>query len=85
MFFGEMAAVGMSAASSDHHYNYKTEFQIWKENKEFERQNILISRPPLYLTPFGTNTTNAKIPHLVSTPVSTKMTDPKPLSQPTKS
>ena len=38
--FGEATVVGMSAAKSDHDYNYKTEFQIWKENKEFELQNI---------------------------------------------
>ena len=38
--FGETTAVGVSEAKSDYDYNYKTEFQIWKENKEFERQNI---------------------------------------------
>ena len=41
--FGKATSIGMSAAKSDHDYNYKTEFQIWKENKEFERQNISIS------------------------------------------
>ena len=29
--FGEATTVGMSAAKSDHDYNYKIEFQIWKE------------------------------------------------------
>ena len=33
--FGEVTAVGMNEAKSDYGYNYKTEFQIWKENKEF--------------------------------------------------
>ena len=41
--FGEATAVGMNAAKSDHDYKYKTKFQIWKENQEFERQNILMS------------------------------------------
>ena len=50
----------MSEIQSDYAYNYKTEFKIWKENKEFEHQNILMSRPPLYLTPIGMNTKNAK-------------------------
>ena len=31
--FGETAAVGVSEAKSDYDYKYKTEFQIWKENK----------------------------------------------------
>ena len=31
--FGEVTAVGMSVAKSDHDYDHKTEFQIWKENK----------------------------------------------------
>ena len=45
--FGEATAVVMSESKSDHDYNYKTEFQICKENKEFDHQNILMSRPPL--------------------------------------
>ena len=31
--FGEVIVVGISEAKSDHEYHYKTEFQIWKENK----------------------------------------------------
>ena len=58
--FGEATEVGTSAAKSDHDYNFKTEFQIWKVNKEFQRQKIPMSQPPLDLTPIGTNTTNAK-------------------------
>ena len=71
--FGRATAVGMSEAKSDHDYNYKTEFQICKENKEFERQIIFMSRPPLDSTHIDTNTTNTKISHLYSTPVGTKM------------
>ena len=33
--FGEVTAVGISAAKSEHEYIYETEFQIWKESKEF--------------------------------------------------
>ena len=36
--FGEAKSVGLSEAKSDYDYNYKMEFQIWKENREFERQ-----------------------------------------------
>ena len=31
--FGEATAAGKSVANSDHDYNYKTEFKIWKYNK----------------------------------------------------
>ena len=41
--FGEATAVVMSTAKSDHEYNYKTDFEIWIENQEFERQNISMS------------------------------------------
>ena len=33
--FGEATVVGMSAAKSDHDYNYKTDFEIWRQNQEF--------------------------------------------------
>ena len=36
--FGEATAVGISAAKSDHDYNYKNDFEILRENQEFERQ-----------------------------------------------
>ena len=75
----------MSKAKSDYDYKYKTEFQIWKENKEFERQNISMIRPPLDSTHIGKNTTNAKISHLESTPIGTKTPYPKPLTLTTES
>ena len=74
----------MSAEKSDHDYNYKTDFKIWRENQEFEHQNISMSQSPLDLTPIGTNTSNAKISHFESTHVVTKTPDPKPLTQPTE-
>ena len=80
--FGEATAVGMSAANSDHDYSYKTDFEIWRENQEFKRQNKSLSRPPLDSTTIGTNTTNVTMSHLESTPIETKMPDPKPLTQP---
>ena len=59
--FGETTAVGDAVSTkSDYDYNYKTGFDIWKENKEFERQNISMSRPPLDSTPVGTKTLDAK-------------------------
>ena len=83
--FGEEAAVGTSEEKSDHDYNYKNEFQIWKDNKEFEPQFFSMIRPPLYSTPVGTKTTNTKISHLDSTTVGTKTPDTKPLTIPTES
>ena len=58
--FGETTAVGVSKSKSDYDYKYKTNFQIWKENKEFERQNSSSSRPPLDLTPVGKKMTDSK-------------------------
>ena len=37
-FFGGTTELGVSEAKLDYDYNYKTEFQTWKENKEFERK-----------------------------------------------
>ena len=82
--FGEATEVGISAAKSDHDYNYKTDFEFWRENQEFERQNIFMSQPPLESTSIDTNKTNAKTSHLDFTPVGTKMPKPKPLTQPTE-
>ena len=82
LIFGEATAVGTSAEKSDHDYNNKTEFQVWKYKKEFERQNILMSLPPFGFTLFGSNTTNTKISHLDLTPVVKKTPGPKPLTIP---
>ena len=71
----------MSAENSDYDYKYKTEFQIWRENQEFERQNISMSQPPLESIPIDMNMTNTEMSHLDSTPVGTKTPDPKPLTR----
>ena len=41
--FGEAAVVRTSAEKSDHDYSYKTDFEIWRENQEFERQMFSMS------------------------------------------
>ena len=44
-----------------------------------------MSRPPLDSTHIGTNTTNKNISHFDSTPVGTKISDPKSLTLPMES
>ena len=44
-----------------------------------------MSQSPLDSTPIDTNTTNAKTSHLDSSPVGTKIPDPKSLTRPTES
>ena len=38
--FGETIVVGMSEADSYHDYKYKTEFQIWKENRDLSAKTF---------------------------------------------
>ena len=40
---GENTAVGVSELKHDYDYKYNTKFQIWKENMEFDGQNISMS------------------------------------------
>ena len=56
--FGEGTAVGMSGMRSEQKYSSKTDFETRKENQDFERQNISMSRPLLDLTTFGANATS---------------------------
>ena len=77
--FGETTAVRMNAEKSDYDYIFKNDFEIWKENQVFERQNISMSWPPLDSTPIGSIRTNVKTSHLESTPIGTKTPVPKPL------
>ena len=69
---GVITAVEMSAANSDHDYRYKTDFDIWRGNQEFDRQNISMSLPPFDLTPIGTNTKFLTTSNLDSTPIGGK-------------
>ena len=66
--FGEATEVAMSAAKLDNDYSYKTDFEIWRENQEFERQNISMGQPPLDSNHIGTNTTNVTTSHLELNP-----------------
>ena len=75
--FSETTDVGVSEAKSDYDYNYKTDFHIWNENKEFECQDISVSQIPFNSTHIGTNTSDAKISPLDSTPVGRKTSYPK--------
>ena len=53
IIFLEKNIVVEDAVSAKSDYKYKTDFVTWRENQEFERQNIARSRPPLDLTPVG--------------------------------
>ena len=76
--FGLATAVGMSAERLDQDYRYKPDFEIWRENQDFGRQNISTSRTPLDSTPIGTNTTNGTMSNLDSIPIGTKTPEPMP-------
>ena len=80
---GESIAVRMIAAKSYHDYNYITDFEIWRENQEFDCQFFSMCQPSLDSTPIGMKTTNLIMSHLESTPIGTKTPDPKPLTLPT--
>ena len=58
-------------------YNYKTDLEIWREDKQFERQNIARSRPPLHSTPVGKKTPDAKTPTMDSNTIVAKTSDSK--------
>ena len=74
--FGEDTAVG-DAMITKSDYNYKTDFDIWKENKEFELQNNAGIQPLLDSPPVVTKMSDAKIPPLDSTPIGAKTSNPK--------
>ena len=59
------------SAKSD--YNYKTGFENWKENQEFELQNIAMSQSPLESTPVDTKRPDAKIPAMEPITIGAKM------------
>ena len=40
---GEATSVGISVTRSELDYSYKTDFQNWRENQDFGRQNISMS------------------------------------------
>ena len=83
--FSEATAAVMSATRSDEDYSYKTDFEIWRENRKFECQNISMSRPHLDSTTIGTNIKNVATSQLESTHIGTKTPDPMPLKRPKES
>ena len=83
--FGEATAVGMIWKWLERDYKYKTDFQHWRENQDFGRQNISMSQPPLDSTPISMNTTNRTTTPINSIPIKTKTPDPTPRTRPTES
>ena len=77
---GDSTAVRMIASKSDHDYSYKTDFEIWRENQEFERQNITMSLPHFESTTIGKNAKNVTTSHLDLNPIGEKMLYPTPLT-----
>ena len=77
-FFGESIEFRKSAIMSEQDYSYKTDFQIWRENQEFGRQNISMSRPPLDSTHIVT------ISQFDSITIGTKTPEPTPQTRPTE-
>ena len=75
----------MIGTRSEQNYSYKTDFNIWRGNQDFGRQNISMSRPPLDSTHIGINTTNETTSPIDSIPVETKMPEPMPLKRPMES
>ena len=74
----------MSTTRSDKDYSYKTDFQIWRGNKNFGRQNILMCQPPLVSTTIGANKSNGKTSQLDSIPIRTKAPERMPRTRPTE-
>ena len=50
--FGKNTAFGDSVSAKSY-YNYNADFDIWRENHQFKRQNNARSQPPLRSTPVG--------------------------------
>ena len=78
--FGEATSVIMNVARSGQDYSYKTNFEIWRENQESERLNILMSRPTLDSTYIVTYTANITMAQLELTPIQTKTPYPTQLT-----
>ena len=75
--FGKPAAVGMSTTRLEQDYSQKTDFDIWRENKDFGRQNISMSRPPLDSTPISMNIINRTTSPIDSITIQNKSYNPR--------
>ena len=62
---------------------FETDFQNWRENHDFGRQNISMSRPPLYSTPTGTNMTNRTTSPIDLITIEKQTPEPTPQTRPT--
>ena len=67
----------MGGTRPEKNYSYKTYFETRRENQDFGRQNISMSRPPLDSAPFGTNATNRTTSSIESIPVNKKRQTPR--------
>ena len=81
----EVTAAIMNGKRSEQNYSYKTDFESRRKNQDFGSQNISMSRPPLDLTPFGTNTTNGTMSPIDSITVRENLADPTTRTKPTDS
>ena len=75
-YVGESTVVG-EAASAKSDFNYKTDFEVWRETQIFEHQKIAMSRPPVESIPVGAKMLDAKTPAMDLTPISAKKSDAK--------
>ena len=82
---GKATSVGISATRLEQYYSYKTDFEIWRENQDFRRQNISMSRTPLDSTPIGTYTTSGTTSPIDLIPIRTKNPEPTPQTRPKES
>ena len=74
----------MSASKSDHDYNYKTDFEIWRENQEFGR-NCFDESTTFVLDSYRYKHNKYKTSHLYLNHVGKKTPYPKQLTLPTES
>ena len=81
---GEVTADRVSRTGSEKKYKPKSDFETRRENQDFGHQNNSMSRPPLDLTPLGTNTTNRTTSPIELIPVGTKLPEPTSLTPPTE-
>ena len=74
----------MSITRSELEYSYKTDFQHWRKNQDFGRQNISLSCPPLDSMNIVMNTTNITTSPIDFIPIGEKTPEPTPRTRPTK-
>ena len=76
----------MSGTRPNQNYNFKSDFETRRgevADQDFGRQNDSMSRPPLKLTPLGTDITNGTTSPSDLIQVRTKLPELTPLTLPT--